>query len=78
MQIGTGTGIYNDFRIFLMIFNYSIKFLVRMLCKGKINVVNIVGFSVFEIICLKIDGFLKCWDSFIDFVNILKFEICDG
>ncbi|KAL9233214.1 hypothetical protein vseg_008238 [Gypsophila vaccaria] len=46
--------------------------------KGKISVGNIVGFSGPELICSKVDGSCKSWDSSIDLVNVLKHEIRDG
>ncbi|KAH9606870.1 hypothetical protein KSS87_019704 [Heliosperma pusillum] len=46
--------------------------------KGKISVGNIVGFSGPDLICSKVDGSCKSWDTSIDLVNVLKHEIRDG
>ncbi|KAK6914578.1 hypothetical protein RJ641_021899 [Dillenia turbinata] len=46
--------------------------------KGRVSVANIVGFTGSEMIPSKHDGSLKCWDSAIDLVNVLKHEIRDG
>ncbi|XP_074291921.1 uncharacterized protein LOC141618744 [Silene latifolia] len=46
--------------------------------KGNISVGHIVGFSGPELICTKIDGSCKSWDSSIDLLNALKHEIRDG
>ncbi|KAK8548336.1 hypothetical protein V6N13_054859 [Hibiscus sabdariffa] len=46
--------------------------------KGRISVVDIIGFTGSELISSKPDGFLKSWDSSIDLVNVLKHEIRDG
>ncbi|KAJ8563394.1 hypothetical protein K7X08_031846 [Anisodus acutangulus] len=46
--------------------------------KGRISVVDIIGFTGSETISSKSDGHLKSWDSSIDLVNVLKHEIRDG
>ncbi|RZC63582.1 hypothetical protein C5167_025333 [Papaver somniferum] len=46
--------------------------------KGRVSVSDIIGFSSSESIHAKPDGFLKCWESSIDLVNVLKHEIRDG
>lgn len=46
--------------------------------KGKVSVTDIIGFTGSEMISSKPDGFLKCWESSIDLVNVLKHEIRDG
>ncbi|CAL5073361.1 unnamed protein product [Urochloa decumbens] len=46
--------------------------------KGKISVVDIVGLSKSDIVTSKGEGPLKCWESSIDLVNVLKDEIRDG
>lgn len=45
--------------------------------KGKVSVADIIGFTGSEMISSKPDGFLKCWESSIDLVNVLKHEIRD-
>nr|BAD34426.1 hypothetical protein [Oryza sativa Japonica Group] len=46
--------------------------------KGKVSVVDIVGLSGSEVITPKGEGPLKCCESSIDLVNVLKNEIRDG
>ncbi|KAI3978315.1 hypothetical protein MKX01_013113, partial [Papaver californicum] len=46
--------------------------------KGRVSVSHIIGFSSSETIHAKPDGFLKCWESSIDLVNVHKHEIRDG
>ncbi|GLU10616.1 hypothetical protein SLE2022_274080 [Rubroshorea leprosula] len=46
--------------------------------KGRVSVVDIIGFTGSEMISSKPDGYLKSWDSSIDLVNVLKHEIRDG
>ncbi|WVZ65540.1 hypothetical protein U9M48_014886 [Paspalum notatum var. saurae] len=46
--------------------------------KGKFSVVDIVGLSKSDIVTSKCEGPLKCWESSIDLVIVLKDEIRDG
>lgn len=46
--------------------------------KGRVSVVDIIGFTGSESLSSKPDGSVKSWDSSVDLVNVLKLEICDG
>ncbi|CAL5348009.1 unnamed protein product [Camellia sinensis] len=46
--------------------------------KGRISVADIISSAGSEMISSKHDGLLKCWDSSVDLLNVLKHEVRDG